>query len=138
MNNRIIKFRARDLTNNSWIYSDHLKTMAWFWEMLEKNEFKYEINQFTGLLDTNGREIYEGDVINTDGDYITDEIDENGNYLDLICVVYYCLPQSRFAITSAEDFKNGYDLEHAWIVSIGALGKVIGNIYENPELLSGS
>jgi uncharacterized phage protein (TIGR01671 family) len=71
------------------------------------------IMQFTGLIDKNGKEIYEGDICNTrDGDLLTCY-----SYNEFIYMVLFSEEHSGV---------NGYaqkDLE------------VIGNIYENPELL---
>ena len=71
----------------------------------------YEIMQYTGLKDKNGKEIYEGDVVNFEG--IT-------NYeIKFI--------RGGFAV----DFKDG----HRYLGQF-ANPEIIGNIYENTELLS--
>ena len=68
--------------------------------------------QFTGLLDKNGKEIYEGDVIKT-------------NEAGWIAKVVYNR-DGFFCI----DNKGGFSTECDWEEL-----EVIGNIYENPELL---
>ena len=87
------------------------------------NEF--ELMQSTGLKDKNGKEIFEGDIV-TDGEFARIVqyhqtlgfymFDEEGN--------------ERFFSDSAtlEDFE-----EDAKIVS--EILEIIGNVYENPELL---
>lgn len=77
-----------------------------------------DISQFTGLLDKNGKEIYEGDIL-------SDKKGGNG-------VVEYCQPQfvvwadgQHFAL--AEGKINMTQLEYS---------EIIGNIFENPELLT--
>lgn len=84
-----------------------------------------ELMQSTGLKDKNGKEIFEGDIV-TDGEFTRIVryhqtlgfymFDEEGN--------------ERFFSSSAtlEDFE-----EDAKIVS--EILEIIGNIYENPELL---
>jgi len=71
--------------------------------------------QFTGLNDKNGKEIYEGDII-ADDTY--------GNYT-AEWSGYYC----QFLLTHVE--LDPYDLTKYKADRI----EVIGNIYENPELL---
>jgi uncharacterized phage protein (TIGR01671 family) len=69
--------------------------------------------QFTGLTDKNGKEIYEGDICNTrDGDLLTCY-----NYNSFIYMVLFSEEHSGV---------NGYSQKEL---------EVIGNIYENPELL---
>lgn len=70
--------------------------------------------QFTGLLDKNGKEIYEGDIVNLeDSQY---KALPNGNYK-----VYW----SNSGFMPFRSF--GYIVENS---------EIIGNIYENPELFS--
>ena len=81
----------------------------------------FELMQYTGLKDRNGKEIYEGDIM-------------GGDNVPGICRVYFG--------------KNAFDdRPYAWCIewtdskSTGFLDssicrlKVVGNIYQNPELL---
>ena len=71
--------------------------------------------QFTGLKDNNGKEIYEGDIL-------TDNI-----------VVDWCPISAGFCLN-----KKGCIFPHYFKEALDAdKVEVIGNIYENPELLSG-
>lgn len=71
--------------------------------------------QYTELKDKNGKEIYEGDLLE-DGELILEVFFENGSFLVLH--------------VGDTGFMCGDDL-----MSYCDTRKVIGNIYENPELL---
>ncbi|HAT4125260.1 TPA: DNA-packaging protein [Clostridium perfringens] len=78
--------------------------------------------QYTGLKDKNGKEIYEGDIlINTNKSKLNLGI-ENQKYL----IIYRALGFDLKPLFKGMALKFNYtDLE------------LIGNIYENPELLEG-
>ena len=73
-----------------------------------------ELMQFTGLHDKNGKEVFEGDVVLT-------------NEAGWIAEVVY--DRDRFM---CEGRGGGYSMECEW-----EQFKVIGNVFENPELLNG-
>ena len=91
----------------------------------DKNTDSYVLMQFTGLKDKNGKEIYEGDILN-----VVYEGDEN------IYEVEYCAYKDypAFDLNGWEGEANGL----AEIVQSGEyeIFEVIGNIYENPDLVS--
>lgn len=72
--------------------------------------------QYTGLKDKNGKEIYEGDILST-GNL------ESGHR---IVEVYF---KDGCFYTKDESFKK-------WRVAGWRTTEIIGNIYENPELLN--
>ena len=77
-----------------------------------------KIMQFTGLKDKNGKEIYEGDIIQ--GDYENNK--ERG-------AVYWNTETASFDVDDSE-WRSCENLECS-----EEYYEVIGNIYENPEFL---
>ena len=78
----------------------------------------YILMQYTGLKDKNGKEIYEGDIVKV----FTSKKWRIGK------IIY---EYSGFTI----DVTNNKELEYGRTGIIESLIEVIGNIYDNPELL---
>lgn len=82
------------------------------------------IGDYTGLADRNNKKIFKGDIV-VFADFFNDEIHRG--------VVYWCDLAFWFDCTETEGDDGIYSLAY---ISANVL-EVIGNIYDNPELLGG-
>lgn len=101
---------------------------------------KYEIMQFTGLKDSNGKEIYDGDIVSWLPDYVLKNSKALIGKVVWGCEGFY-LEQITDEKWQIDDYPS-YPAEFYCVYdeSIERLFmweelEVIGNIYENPELL---
>ena len=117
-NSRIIKFRAWDLDGDNWLEEDQFMiypngtVRAWIGEDDVKN---VEIMQSTGLLDKNGKEIYEGDVLLFPPNYAG-----RVNKLVVEDLISFLETKGYNEGEMGEDYSRS---------------EIIGNVSENPELL---
>ena len=123
---REIEFRAKRKDNDEWIYGSLLIDKIQNSYVIVDNQegIGREINpetigQYTGLKDKNGKKIYEGYIVKDD--YCIYEIvyDGNGYYVKVVRLLKECGTEEGL-LYDLSDYK---DLE------------VIGNIWDNPELL---
>jgi uncharacterized phage protein (TIGR01671 family) len=118
---REIKFRAWD---GEQMYHHPLVGIGvaeWgLYEMLNHPQI-WKVMQFTGLHDKNGREIYESDIVRT-----------GQSYTSLAQVVYQA---PSFVMKEKPSHKTWYEFILA--ASENQFCEIVGNIYENPELLRG-
>ena len=110
--NREIKFRVWDDIDKKFILLPRIWGNYGGELNAEFNHHSLIFQQYAGLKDKNGKEIYEGDIlkisfINTDKSKWIGEVTFNGNYR-----------------------VNNYDLNTSNLIK-----EVIGNIFENKELL---
>ena len=142
---RTIKFRGKKPTNGVWVYgslvySNEIQAAIYFQTgrgLVKSMEWVYvnpeTVGQFTGFLDKNGKEIYEGDVLRSDEyPYSCIGDKERDNYY---AVVYYCEEGACFGIvmvknpnSSVAGISDGIldDVEREKMKSF----EVIGNIHE--------
>lgn len=157
---REIVFRGKDIDNKGWVYGALVqqqghplgeKTLIISYSNYQHGDFSeavtHEVDpatvgQYTGLVDKNGEQIFEGDIIM-----------QNDNRLDLVQVCFgefgvrdidtedvvdkvvgfYTRVIPTDAISQMAPFCYDMQLNDFWIKKLGS--KVIGNIYDNPELL---
>lgn len=131
---REIKFRAWDKQHKRLV-SDVQDTFenAHFADYLYDDTF--ELMQYTGLKDKNGVEIYEGDIVQKPADVrIGSEIVAHKGEHDIAIVEWI---EGSFRLNKFGDkSKNYYGVLAYTLNNEPSLLKVIGNIYENPELRS--
>ena len=143
--NREIIFRGKSSVTNEWVYGSLVKCgnenhIIGFDEVdLDGHHIRYcsdrpvftkqgTIGQFTGLCDKNGKEIYEGDILmcigqredNKGRKYFRKVLFKNGSF---------CMSVPEYGVDSSL---------YAHLVNGKLNWEVIGNIYDNPELMEES
>ncbi len=91
--------------------------------------------QCTGLSDKNGKEIYEGDIIQSTCEIVNLVSDKNtGKFKIESYEVRWQEDEGRWGRWRNEKFELLYGLNKQYLLK---WYEIIGNIYENPELLKG-
>lgn len=134
---REIKFRGRD-TDGNWHYGDLLRYVSDSYDMIipaghANSDDLYDdvvcvdydtVGQFTGLLDSNGQEIYEGDILDVDGDFLAEVVYCNGSFE---------LYTKKETLGTLSDI--AYEYTCSIFDGVEKTFSVVGNIHDNPGLL---
>jgi len=128
---REIKFRAwdkeesrmYDIKRINFNYSVHYLSSEYLYEQKIEN---IELMQYTGLKDKNGKEIYEGDILEMLS------LSERVKNLTFICAIDEF--GVNFQANHPDRNNNRFGGNNLWWNSDDWIIK--GNIYENPELLT--
>ena len=130
--NRVLKFRVWDKSTKSWLPEINFKSKKKDYIGFEVFRYPHRemvFQQFTGLLDKNGKGIYEGDIIGSHVsekpcNYIVKWGETRSDYCGFVLNPVFINPPKftyiihNFKMWMAEGFE------------------VFGNIFENPNLLA--
>ena len=100
---------------------DHFVNMPIMAKEYRPNPDRFKLMQYTGLKDKNGKEIYEGDVI------------EAKHWAPMRYVVEFV--EGGYCLTNPKIKHSPIDINLMYS-SLGCACEVIGNIYEHSELLT--
>ena len=117
---RIIKFRGKHISTGEWIFGSHYDDCGeeYILPNIVGSAIDYEdyqvdpntVGQFTGAKDKNGNDIFEGDIVHWKSPY-------------------------RHSFTKAVGHDDAYGRFTPMDIFMGYDCEVLGNIYDNPEML---
>ena len=125
--NREIRFKGKSISTGKWLYGCLLKNEEGKFAVVKPFKVNMDnecscceveeetIGQFTGMKDKNGKEIYEGDILQT------------SIVKDSIGVVEWNFEHATFVVRM-KNSSQWYFLDKS--------NQIIGNIYDNKDLLN--
>jgi len=118
---REIKFRQK--TKDSWHFWGYIGN-----DFISPMNGIKESMQYTGLLDKNDKEIYEGDLFGKMGGDI-----ERPDEYEMHARVYFDVDLASFVVDA---FNGGWQYLDVYLRDRTTSREVIGNVHENPELIA--
>lgn len=139
--NREILFRGKDLETGKWLYGSVIKTpnhthISTSGEAFPAKVEPETVSQYTGLTDKNDTKIFEGDILQGDEyPYCSD-----GDYNYYAEVVWFDNGCCGFGLCTHKNPKSAVrdisDGNCEWFEDFDSNNwSVVGNIYDNPELI---
>ena len=131
---REILFRGKRADNGKWEYGDlwcnpYGKRVVCIVSPINDqgttggNEVDPEtVGQYTGLIDKNGRKIFEGDIL---GGYLDDNYPENQTVMEVVWCNCWWGTKEIGCDPDPLEWEDGEILE------------IVGNVWDNPELMKG-
>ena len=131
---REIKFRGKRLDNGEWAYGDLIQnpentSIYWTepycgtWQDKKVKVDPETVGQFTGLEDKNGKDVYEGDILGSEGRGIGWVKGGVRGYCYDVVYINHPAEESDWPLYSTVKYDYPEQIE------------VIGNIHDNPEIL---
>lgn len=131
---REILFRGKRLDNGEWVYGTPIPYKSGTVVMCREGQRNENVDhatvgQYTGLTDAHGRKIFEGDVL----DFINEYRGQNNKWK---CVVEFIDGCFVCRYIEKEGHLGDYNYFGSWNAPL-VKWWVIGNRWDNPELLEG-
>ena len=134
---REILFRGKRADNGEWIYGYLIGNNVIVGEVVDfdddyfTTEFWHKVDpetvgQFTGLTDKNGTKIFDGGIINVSG-----VVNKLITYIDK----YACFCSANTNELNSKYMSPWQQVDPGWWNEFGREIEVIGNAYDNPELI---
>lgn len=147
--NREIKFRGKDIVSGKWCYGSYTppfyegkdsfiymrKDCGDHWSYVSSQVSQETVGQYTGRKDKSGVEIYEGDILRTEGLKIL-----NGSCVQSIDIseVVWSDDSCGFSAIEQKSIIAGKEKQQMGIFYMmpdAEECEVIGNIHDNPDLI---